>query len=348
MSNRRQFIQTAGWLAAWPVAARHTLPSNPTAAEPIKPPRLRVGQTVGIVSPASATLDAFEVSFAEERLAALGLKSRRGAHVLDRRGYLAGADVDRADDVNRMFADPEIDAILCLRGGWGSARLLPHLDFDTIRTHPKLLSGFSDVTSLLLALYARCGMVSLHGPDGLVSWNQYATDYFTRLSFEAELVRMVNPTDEEDDLTRTEDRVVTITRGRASGRLVGGNLTVLTSIIGSPFLPSFDDHILFLEDVGEDIYRVDRMLTQLKLAGLLDGIAGFVFGKCTRCEADSGGYASFTLHEVLSDHIAPLGIPAWHGAMIGHIRRRWSIPIGIRAEIDSSEGSITLLEPAVR
>ncbi len=339
---RRQFLAAAPLL---PFGLSLRPPAR--ADRPVKSRRLQPGHTVGIVSPASATLDAMDVTLAEERLAAMGLASRRGRHVLDRYGYLAGRDADRAADLNEMFANPDIHAILCLRGGWGSARLLPYLDFDTIRAHPKLVTGFSDITSLLLALYSKAHLVGLHGPDGLVSWNAFATDYFRRIAFDAEPVLMTNPRETEDDLTYTENRVYTLTAGRARGPLVGGNLTVLTSIIGSPYLPDFTGHILFLEDVGEDIYRVDRMLTQLKLAGILDRITGFVFGKCTRCDPSSGAYASFTLHEVLTDHISPLGIPAWHGAMIGHIRQRFTVPVGITAEIDATDGSIQLLEPAV-
>ncbi|MDX1429881.1 MAG: LD-carboxypeptidase, partial [Rhodothermales bacterium] len=212
--------------------------------------------------------------------------------------------------------------------------------------NPKILLGFSDVTSLLVALYARTGLVTFHGPTGNSSWNRFTARYVERLLFDAEQVSFANPTDRGVHLTQVEDRIQTITPGTAHGRLVGGNLTVLTSIIGSDYLPDWDGHILFLEDVGEDIYRVDRMLTQLKLAGVLDKLAGFVFGRCSRCVPDSA-YSSFTLMEVLHDHIGPLSIPAFHGSMIGHIRDKFTIPIGAEAEIDAVAGRITLTESAV-
>jgi len=158
---------------------------------------------------------------------------------------------------------------------------------------------------------------------------------------------MGNPKTKGDSQVVTRDRIQTITPGIVSGRLVGGNLTVLTAMLGSEYLPDWSGRILFLEDTNENIYRIDRMLTQLKLAGVLDKIAGFVFGKCTKC-TPGDGYGSFTLEEVLNDHIRPLKIPAWSGAMIGHIDSQFTVPIGVRVAIDAERGTITMLEAAVR
>ena len=157
---------------------------------------------------------------------------------------------------------------------------------------------------------------------------------------------MENPTEIGDHLAQVKDRVLTINSGKAKGKLLGGNLSVLTAMVGSDYLPDFKDNILFLEEVGEDIYRVDRMLTQLKLAGILGRLSGFVFGKCSNC-GPGKTYGSLTLEEVLDDHIKPLGIPAWYGSMIGHIEDKFTIPLGIDSEIDADTGRITLLEPAV-
>ena len=195
-------------------------------------------------------------------------------------------------------------------------------------------------------IYARTGMVTFHGPSGRSGWNTFTVDYVKRLLFEGESITYKNPDNVGDNLTQVKDRIQTIAPGKVSGRLVGGNLTVLTALIGSEYLPDWQGHILFLEDVGEGIYRIDRMMTQLKLAGVLDQISGFVFGKCTGCDADSG-YSSFTLEEVLADHIKPLGIPAFRGSMIGHISNKFTIPLGVLAEIDASKGTIQLLESAV-
>jgi len=164
---------------------------------------------------------------------------------------------------------------------------------------------------------------------------------------DAKTVTMSNPKEKEDTLTQIKDRVNTIRKGTARGRLMGGNLTVLTTIIGSDYLPDWDNAILFLEDVNEDIYRVDRMLTQIKLAGILDQLNGFVFGKCTDCDP-GGGYGSFTLDQVFDHHIEPLNIPAWSGAMIGHISEKFTVPIGVQAQVNATQGIIKTLEPAVQ
>ncbi|MEZ4702114.1 MAG: LD-carboxypeptidase [Rhodothermales bacterium] len=346
MSLSRRAFLAAGGSAALAAPALATSPLMPETRPTIKPNRLRPGDTVGIVSPAGVTYHRVQIEILQEVIEVLGLKMKAGAHMLDRWGYLAGRDEDRAADINAMFADPEVDAIFALAGGWGSGRTLPYLDFELIRTHPKIFLGYSDITALLLAIQARTGLVAFHGPNGNSRWNTYSTDYLKRLLFEAEPVRMTNPTRQDDTLVQMKDRVHVITPGQARGRLLGGNLTVLTSIIGSPFVPAWEGSILFVEDIDEDVYRIDRMLTQLKLAGVLDQLAGFVFGKCTDCEPDSG-YASFTLEDVLEQHIKPLGIPAWSGAMIGHIDDRFTVPVGLEAAIDAASGQITLLEAAV-
>lgn len=343
--SRRQVLQMLGaGLVASHVsgATAATLRSSST----LKPPRLKAGDTVGLVNPAGATFHPEDVVIARESLAALGLKIKAGEHLLDRYGYLAGSDRDRAADVNRMFADSQVKAVLTLRGGWGCNRLLELLDYQLIAKNPKILMGYSDITSLLLALNAKTGLVTFHGPVGISSWNKYSTGFVEKLLFNAEAFSMENPKEIGDHLAQVKDRVLTIHGGKARGKLLGGNLTVLTAMVGSDYLPDFKDNILFLEEVGEDIYRVDRMLTQLKLAGILDQLSGFVFGKCSDC-GPGKGYGSLTLQEVLDDHIKPLGIPAWYGSMIGHIENKFTIPLGIEAEIDADKGRISLLEPAV-
>ncbi len=312
----------------------------------LKPPRLKAGDTVGLINPAGATFHHDDVTIAEETFAALGLKMKAGKHLLDRYGYLAGTDEARAADVNSMYADPDVDAIITLRGGWGCNRILDLIDYKTVAKNPKIIIGYSDITSLLLAFYAKSNLVTFHGPVGISTWNEYSTDFVKRLLFNAEAFTMENPKDIGDNLTQTKHRILKIHGGNATGKLLGGNLSVLTAMVGSEYLPDFKGNILFLEEVGEDIYRVDRMLTQLKLAGILGEISGFVFGKCSNC--DSGeSYGSLTLEEVLDDHIKPLGIPAWFGSMIGHIGDKFTMPLGVKAEIDATKGSITLLEPSV-
>jgi muramoyltetrapeptide carboxypeptidase len=343
--TRRQILQMLGIS----LIASHAIDVNASGLRPgstLKPPRLKAGDTVGLVNPAGATFHPQDVAVAAETVAALGLKMKAGEHLLDRYGYLAGSDKDRAKDINDMFADRDVTAILTLRGGWGCNRILDLLDYNLISQNPKILMGYSDITSLLLALNAKTGLVTFHGPVGISTWNTYSTHFVRKLLFNAEAFSMENPREIGDNLVQVKDRVLTINGGKAKGKLLGGNLSVLTAMVGSEFLPDFKDNILFLEEVGEDIYRVDRMLTQLKLAGILSKISGFVFGKCSDC-GPGKGYGSLTLEEVFDDHIKPLGIPAWYGSMIGHIEKKFTIPLGIEAEIDADNGRITLLEPSV-
>jgi muramoyltetrapeptide carboxypeptidase len=303
----------------------------------IKPPHLRLGDTVGLISPAGM-VDTEDVEQARQVLTNLGLKVKLGKHILDRYGYLAGKDIDRAADVNNMFADKSVTAIIAMRGGWGCNRILPLLKYPLIRAHPKIIMGYSDITSLLLAINARSRIVTFHGPVATSSWNQFTLDYLQPILFQGKILTMENP------LT-TEIRRRIINPGKAVGKLVGGNLSVLCAMVGSPYLPSWHRRILFVEDIGEDIYRIDRMLTQLKNAGILSQLSGFIFAQCTRCSM--GDEPSLTLMEVLHNHIQPLGIPAWYAAMIGHIPNKFTIPIGVDVEIDANQGTIRMLESAV-
>ncbi|HEX5474845.1 MAG TPA: LD-carboxypeptidase [Vicinamibacterales bacterium] len=348
--NRRDFLYTAGLasVAAQVPLRAHSGTTTPPAL--IKPRRLTAGDTVGIVSPASATFNPVDVQIARDSLEALGLKVQMGAHMMDRHGYLGGDDKARAADVNAFFADRSVAAIHPIRGGWGSSRLLPYLDFDMIRRNPKILLGYSDISALLLAVHARTGLVTFHGPIALGRWDTFSVDYYKRILFDAEPVLMQNKRDltpDRNSLTPIEYRTVTITPGKARGRLLGGNLTVLTTMMGSPYLPDWDGCIFFCEDVHEEPYRIDRMLTQLELAGVLRKIKGFIFGACTECTPGEGTYASLTLTEIFDDHIKPLGIPAWQGAMIGHQIPQWTIPEGIEAEVDAEAGTIKLLDTPV-
>jgi muramoyltetrapeptide carboxypeptidase len=343
--DRRQFLGSATASAA----ATFVAPRFVVQRQGVKPKRLAAGDTAGLVAPANATFESAELQIAKESLEALGLKVRIGSHLLDRHGYLAGQDKDRAADINAFFADPSIRAVLPIRGGWGSSRVLPYLDFDVIRRNPKVIVGYSDISALLLAIHAKTGLVTFHGPNGMGRWDAFSLDYFKRVLMQGESVAFENPHDLSDRnaLTQTDNRTLTITPGRARGPLLGGNLTVLTTIIGSPYLPAWDGAILFCEDVGEEYYRVDRMLTQLKLAGVLSKIAGFVFGTCSECGPGDGNFGALTLEEIFADHIKPLGIPAWSGAMIGHGMPQWTLAEGIDVEIDAAAGTIRMTGPGV-
>lgn len=344
--TRRGAMAAFGASLAMPFgAASETVVTPPRRR---KPPRLQAGDTVGLIEPATASDDDFQLTLVEEAIVAMGLKPKRGANVLGRDGYLAGTDQQRAADVNAMFADNEVRAIFAVRGGWGSARLLPYLDWDVIRANPKLLVGFSDITALHMAIAARAGFPTIHGPNGGSAWGKASLDHFRAIAFDGETPTLTNPAGEEDRLVQRRWRTQPITKGKARGRLLGGNLTVLTALAGTPWLPDFSGAILFLEDVEEAEYRIDRMLTQLGQAGVLGGLAGVVFGQCTSCTGSSSGvYGGFTLTDILTHHLGRLGIPAYHGAWFGHIADQFSLPQGVMAEIDADAGTIRLLETAV-
>jgi muramoyltetrapeptide carboxypeptidase len=314
----------------------------------IKPRRLRPGDTVGLIEPATASDEAMQLTLVEEAVLAMGLKPRRAANLFSRHGYLGGTDDARAAGVNAMFRDPQVSAIFAVRGGWGSARMLPMLDWPMIRANPKLLLGYSDITALHMAIAAKAGFVTLHGPNGGSAWGKASVDHFRALAFDGAAPLLTNPVGSEDRLVQRQWRTQTITKGRARGPLLGGNLTVLTALAGTEYLPDFTGAILFLEDVDEAEYRIDRMLTQLGQAGVLGKLAGVVFGQCTNCVgASRGNYGGFTLTDILAHHLGRLGVPAYQGAWFGHIADQFTLPVGGMAEIDADAGTIRLLEPAV-
>lgn len=334
-------------LTAMTLASTWTARAGAAPLQAVRPPRLKPGDIVGLVDPASATWEPIDIDIVEDTVAALGLVAKRGRHLLARRGYLAGRDEDRAADVMAMFTDPTVKAVLPVRGGWGCARLLPHLDFAAIARQPKVLIGYSDLTALLLPIHAKTGLVTFHGPNGASEWNPTTAGHFSRVVLEGEAVTFANPKEKGDTLAQEDDRIKTITPGVARGTLLGGNLTVLTALLGTPYLPDFRNGILFVEDVNEAPYRIDRMFTQLALAGVLRQVRGVIWGTCHQCEPD-GGYGSLTIPDLLDDHVRPLGVPAWRGALIGHIGRQFTLPIGLEVEIDATAGTIRLLTSAVQ
>ena len=341
--KRRTFLSTMGLT----LSSSYLPAASANPRRVIKPRRLESGDTVVLVNPAGATFSRVDAYVAAKHLESLKLKVREGNHLFDRRGYLAGSDTDRAADINAQFADNSVAGLIALRGGWGCARILDLLDYDSIRRQPKVFMGFSDITALHMAIHSQTGLVTFHGPVGSSNWTSFTTESVRRLLLEGKAPVFSNPAAGKLQPAPPSHRVRTIREGRARGPLLGGNLSVLAAIMGSNYLPDWDGAILFLEDVGEEIYRIDRMLTQLSLAGVLGRISGLVFGHCTDCTPGSS-FGSLTLDEVLEDHVLPLEIPAWRGAMIGHIDDQFTLPQGIQAEIDAAPGTIRLLEPAVR
>ncbi|QYA25467.1 LD-carboxypeptidase [Gramella sp. MT6] len=350
--QRRKFIRNIG-------IGGLLLPLDPTSigspgnsittTDKIIPEALQEGDTIGIVSPASAIFESEPYEIAKESFEAMGLKVKFGQNTRNRYGHLAGTDEERAEEFNDMFRDDSIKAVIALRGGSGAARILDKLDYEAIKKNPKIFIGYSDITALHMAIYAKTGLVTFHGPVAVSTWNSFSADYLKRLLFDKEAIKYENPVNKGDELVQTKNRIRTIHEGTTKGQLLGGNLSVLTGIMGSEYFPTdWKGKILYLEDVGEKIYAVDRMMTQLYLAGVFNEISGFVFGKCTDCDPGGSGYGSLTMEEVIDHFIKPLNIPAYSGAMIGHIDDNVTIPNGIEAEMDANAGTIQLLNPAVK
>jgi muramoyltetrapeptide carboxypeptidase len=311
----------------------------------IKPKRLTAGETVGLVLPASAAFDAEDVSFAREQLEAMGFKVVVGAHATDKWGYFAGKDRDRAADINAMFADDRVAGVFCYTGGWGSPRVLPFLDYDLIARKPKVIIGYSDITALLNAITKRTGLVTFHGPVASSTFDAYTLENFRRIVMTPEPAGMLDPPAKKPtDLVDKVNRIVRIAPGKGTGRLVGGNLTMIAATMGTPYEVDTTGAILFLEDIHEEFYRIDRMLSQLALGGKLDRLAGFAFGRCTQCEVKG---PTFSLGEILRDRFASASYPAISGVSFGHIEQKLVLPIGVSATLDGDAGTLRLDEAAV-
>jgi muramoyltetrapeptide carboxypeptidase len=339
MINRRNFAR----LISFAAAAATTIGAAPAQRKVIKPKRLAEGDTVGLVLPASLTLEADDIQLAKEQLEAIGLKVVLGDHAYDRHGYFAGRDRDRADDLNRMFADDRIAGIVCYTGGWGSPRVLPYLDYALIARKPKVLIGYSDITALLNAIHQRTGLVTFHGPVGGSTIEPYSLENFRRVVMSPEPAGVLAPPPKKpSELVDRTNRVVRLHPGKATGRLAGGNLTLLAALMGTPYEIETDGMIVFAEDVREEVYRVDRMLTQLALGGKFERMAGFVFGRCTDCEAKV-----FSLEDILRDRFGAGPAPAIAGLSFGHIEQKMTLPIGVLARLDADAGTLELLEGAV-
>lgn len=351
--QRRQFIQslsaaaaTTGSVAAGAASVVYTRAETwPT----VLAPRLRPGDTLGVISPANATYEREPLQIAIEALQAMGFKVKVGTHARARYGQFAGTDAMRASDINTFFADDTVAGLIALTGGSGCNRIIDKLDYALIRAKPKFFGGFSDLTALVNGIQRQTGLVTFHCPVAGSEWNDFSVTHFKAMVMQAQAPLLRNPTGERgDNLVQTQDRITTLCPGRARGHLIGGNLSVLASLAGSPYMPACRGGVLFLEEVNEYIYRVDRMLSTLRLCGALDSLAGVVIGKFTKCEPGEGKYGTLTLDEVFDDYFLPLNVPVFRGAMIGHIKRKFTIPVGLGVEMDADAGTLQLLGPAVQ
>jgi muramoyltetrapeptide carboxypeptidase len=289
---------------------------------------LESGALIALVAPAGPLQKPDELPRAQENTRILGWEPVVGAHASECVGYLAGHDRDRLNDINRALRDPKIDAIWCLRGGYGMTRILPGIDYDALSRSPKTIIGYSDVTALHAAVQRKCRLVTFHGPTA----REVLTD-FSRDSLQRAVIHRT-------DSCGTAPNARELNSGAAEGRLVGGNLAVLAALCGTPYMPDLSDGILILEDIGEPLYRIDRMLTQLSLSGAMNGCKAIVFGECTDCREPPNGGRSFD--EVLGELAHLLGIPCMAGIPIGHIAEQWTIPLGATAKMDTASRTLTV------
>jgi muramoyltetrapeptide carboxypeptidase len=294
----------------------------------IKPPRLKPGDGIGIVAPAGPVMPQ-ELQSGLDLLESAGHRVIPSPHLFRRQGYTAGEDPDRLQDLHAMFADEKIRAIICARGGYGSLRLLARIDYDLIRMNPKILMGYSDITALLWTIYHKTGLVTFHGPTVKGLDNR-------KLGPVLELLASGGP--EDLDLSRG----AVIREGSGRGTLLGGNLSLICHLLGTPYMPSLKGAILFIEDRGEPLYRIDRMLTHLSLSGHLEDLAGCILGDFEDCGDPTA------LHGLVSGILTDLDIPVLSGLPAGHGPENIPLPLGLEAVLDTERMSLSFLETWVR
>ncbi len=313
----------------------------------LKPKMLAAGATIGVVAPASPAERPSELPRAKHYLEEMGFHVVIAPHVDLRKGFVAASETERAADINAMFADPAIDAVCCARGGYGSAQIIRHLDFDLIRRNPKIFTGFSDITSLHLAINRLVGLVTFHGP-GLGRFNPEELSDYTKTQF----FKALTGTAPLGDIPLSDPKkwLHTISDGVAEGELIGGNLTLLCASLGTPFQPDTRGKVLFLEDVDTEPWMMDHNMSHLRNAGLLDEVVAVVIGECRNCvpyDYKPGFLSDTSVEEVFEYYLKPLGVPAVYGFPLGHTDDLATLPLGVRVRLDATQKRFTVLESGV-
>ena len=312
-----------------------------------RPQALKTGSRIALIAPAGVLLEDDDLQRAAETCRELGFDPVIGRHAERRYGYLGGRDDERLDDLNAAFRNPDFAGIWCLRGGYGVTRILPRVDYAAFARTPKVLIGYSDITALLNAVTRVTGIVTFHGPVARAELTSFSRKHLElavcRCAPAGQLGRVGQP---DAVLGARKGRIVALRPGIAEGTLAGGNLTLLQCLIGTPYFPDLTGAILFIEDVGEDLYRVDRILAHLRTVAAFDRLAGVAVGQFTNMKkgTDDGALG---FDEVLDTYFGPLGIPVAHGFPIGHVDDQWTMPLGVRARLDAGQGELVLLEAAV-
>jgi muramoyltetrapeptide carboxypeptidase len=292
--------------------------------------------------------DPDRVLLAEKTLEFFGLKMKMGRNVQKRYGYLGGSIEERVADLHDMFRDPSVDAVFAIRGGYGSPQLLDRIDYDLIRRNPKVFLGYSDITAMHLAIHQKTGLVTFHGPMPLARFPMFTQVFFRRVMFDGRPAgKLTNPP--PSDPLRPSHNLRAIRAGKAQGRLIGGNLTLVCSLMGTPYEIDTRGKILFIEDVGEEPYRIDRMLTQLRLAGKLDAAAGVIWGECSDCgpkDYKPSFESTLSTGEVAQNILSAVKVPVLSGLTIGHTDDQLTLPIGVMATLDADNGQLIIEESA--
>ncbi len=305
-------------------------------AENILKPLLKTGDAIGFITPAGF-IDEEKLSIAVKNIEAFGLNVFYYDSVLEKSGYLAGNDESRLKEFHSMYENNDIKAIICVRGGYGTTRLLDNIDYSLIKQNPKPLIGYSDITALINAIYKKTGIIGFHGVVGSGDFTDYTSSNFKNIFFG----------NSEDVVTelfeKHRETSFVINEGIASGELAGGNLALLVSVLGTPYDVSWQDKIVFLEDIGEAPYKIDRMLTQLISAGKFNNVKGIIFGQFRGCEPEKKDEKnSFSLKEVIINRIKPMNIPSVYGFSFGHIKNQAIFPVGIKADFNTDNFSVSI------
>ena len=340
---------TAASLAPASVLARTAMSKRGgnTGRKTIKPPALKRGDLVALFNPSGFADDAL-IQRSTVNLEKFGFRVMQSAHIRSSRGNTAGTIGQRLTDLHTLFANREVRALWSARGGSGTAQLLPYIDYGLIARNPKIVIGYSDLTSLLLAIYAKTGLVTFHGPVGSSGFTPFTVANLEAVLIEGRAPYVMTTAEEHVKRAATEPNFVqrVLHNGSAEGTLIGGNLSVLSSLVGTRYLPNVKPSLLFLEEISEAPYRVERMLTQLAQSGVLDNASGAMLGVFVKGDLPPGE-ESLTLRQALDDHFAARQIPSAYGLSFGHIASQWVLPIGVRGRFDADAKSLTLLESAV-
>jgi muramoyltetrapeptide carboxypeptidase len=310
---------------------------------PVKPPKLKKRDLIGIVAPASPVLDPSRIDRGVSYLEHLGYNVVVGANALKKHGYLAGTDEERAADLDTMFRDRRVRMIICARGGYGTPRLLHLLDYRMIQRNPKVLVGFSDITALQLALWTKCGLVTFNAPM-LATDMAEPMDLFTEEMFWL----LVTSNQKVGSVAFPEPMEAKIIRpGTFAGHLLGGNLSMIVSLLGTPYQPLLHNSVFFFEEVGEEPYRIDRMLMQLQNASMLAQCHGVMIGQCVDCVPRDSTRDSFSLDEVIKEFALAFKKPVISHVPFGHVQQKMTLPVGVKVKVDTEKRAMELLEAAV-